>query len=109
MTQDFQTALDAYVERLNHMMRAHFRENYPNLYHADQVPVIEADTGGQKYTRIVNINGSNRSVHSFVDNATGAILKADGWKRPSTKTAARGSIYDLDAGGFTVYGAASLR
>lgn len=109
MTQDFQTALDAYVARLNVMMRQHFRENFPNLYHADRVTIIEVDAGGKKYTRIIKRDGNDRSVHSFVNNETGAILKADGWKRPSTTTAARGSIYDLDAGGFTIYGAAYLR
>lgn len=47
------------------------------------------DTPGPKFTRIVmstpSYNGhpGQRSVHAFVENATGDLLKAAGWKAPA--------------------------
>ena len=54
-----------------------------------------ADAPGKRYTRIVmNANGS-RSVHCFIDNAKGTLLKSAGWKAPAKGP--RGNIVtDLD-------------
>lgn len=39
---------------------------------------------GRKYTRIVGAwEGRDRSVHAFVDLATGDVYKAAGWKAPA--------------------------
>lgn len=41
-------------------------------------------TEGKRYTKIVmTVRGGQRSVHSFVEPATGAVLKAAGWERPA--------------------------
>lgn len=46
---------------------------------------------GQKVTRIVmTVDGKPSSVHCFIDNATGDVLKAAGWKAPAK--GARGNI-----------------
>lgn len=42
-----------------------------------------ADRPGQKVTRIIATLGGHESVHSFVDNTTGDLFKADGYKRPA--------------------------
>lgn len=42
------------------------------------------DTPGRKVVRIVmHTPGDSRSVHAFVDLATGDLLKAAGWKAPA--------------------------
>ena len=66
-------------------------------------------TRGRKYGKVImTVLGSSdgRSVHSFVDLNNGDILKAASWATPA-KTA-RGSVFDLDAGGFDWRGAAYL-
>ncbi len=64
---------------------------------------------GRKYGKVIMtvIGSSGISVHSFVDLNNGDILKAAGWAAPA-KTA-RGSVFDLDAGGFDWRGAAYLK
>ena len=66
-------------------------------------------TRGRKYGKVIMtvIGSSGRSVHSFVDLNNGDILKAASWAAPA-KTA-RGSVFDLDAGGFDWRGAAYLK
>jgi hypothetical protein len=51
-----------------------------------------ADKPGRKVTRIIMVidNGGSRSVHCFIDNATGDVYKAAGWKAPAK--GARGNI-----------------
>lgn len=63
-----------------------------------------------RYVRIVLedwARNNSRSVHSFVDRQNGAILKAASWAGPAN--GARGSVYELEKGGFTAYGAESWR
>jgi len=38
---------------------------------------------GSKYTKVVVAGDSNRSVHSFIENKTGNLLKAASWKAPA--------------------------
>lgn len=46
---------------------------------------------GRRYDRIVmHTRWDSRSVHAFLEPATGALLKAEGWKRP-----AKGIRYDF--------------
>lgn len=41
-------------------------------------------TQGKKYTKVVmTARGGQRSVHSFIEPATGAIYKPAGWQRPA--------------------------
>lgn len=37
---------------------------------------------GRRFTRIVQDNGTQRSVHAFVDMTNGDVIKAAGWKAP---------------------------
>lgn len=46
---------------------------------------------GPRYVRVVRAD-PQRSVHCFVERSTGAVLKAEGWKKPAKH--ARGNIYD---------------
>lgn len=48
-------------------------------------------TKGPKFTKIVCTSGNSRSVYCFVDNATGAIHKAEGWSRPAKGS--RGNVF----------------
>ena len=50
---------------------------------------------GRKYDKIVR-NGSERTVHSFVNRETGEVLKAASWKAPAKH--ARGTIYGPSEG-----------
>ena len=67
------TAIDAFLAMAN-------AGKHPDGYS------FEADAPGLKNTRIVmvtNPDGSGRSVHCFIDNATGDVYKAAGWKAPA--------------------------
>lgn len=64
-------AIAAYVAHLNTLSP---HEGYASF---------RADRPGQKVTRIIATLGGHDSVHSFVDNATGDLFKADGYKRPA--------------------------
>lgn len=48
--------------------------------------VFKVDNVGPKYTRISQEREGDmysKSVHCFIDNATGAVLKSAGWKTPA--------------------------
>ena len=45
---------------------------------------------GRKYHKIIMNDGTQRSVHAFVDKKTGQIYKSSSWKSP-----AKGVRYDL--------------
>ena len=48
---------------------------------------------GRRYARIVRVQyGDQRSVFGFVDRDTGALLKAESWKRPARHS--RGNVLD---------------
>jgi len=69
----FLAALDAAGAKVNATMTS-FPEGYYKPF------TVEA---GSKYLRIVSTAGGSRSVHCFVEKATGKVLKAEGWKKPS--------------------------
>ena len=50
----------------------------------------EPDTPGKNVTRIVMVTPGQRMCHAFVDNLTGDLLKAAGWKAPAK--GARGNL-----------------
>lgn len=102
----FEDKLNDFIAALQKMVADHYAKELPKL----TPPRIYADEGGKKYIRIVReeVGGSSRSVHCFVEVATGDILKADGWKGPAKGK--RGSIYNANPlEGVTVYGAAYRR
>jgi hypothetical protein len=45
---------------------------------------------GRKYDKVVQTSYGQRSVHAFVERATGQLYKAAGWNAP-----AKGARYDL--------------
>ena len=100
MTTQFETALQTYFEGCQQVAEAHRTKNYPNVpmeaWRVDRL---------QKRVRIVSGSG----CHSFVDIATGDVLKAASWKTPAKH--ARGNIYDECNGlkGMGPYGPAYLR
>lgn len=70
---DVLTAIDNFVDMMN-------SGKHPEGY------VFFADAPGLKNTRIVMAtrpDGSGRSVHCFIDNVTGDVYKAAGWKAPA--------------------------
>lgn len=90
-----------YVERLREMQDKHWDER--DWHHPKHVFSYKL---GRKYAKIITVTeagAGQRMVHSFVDLKTGDILKAASWNAPAKK--ARGSVLDLDAGGFSIYGA----
>ena len=76
--ENFRVALES-------MIHAHFNAHYPR----NTKPAVKLERG-PKFTRIVTDDGVGRSAYGFIDNATGALLKADGWKRPAK--GARGNV-----------------
>lgn len=80
MNPDVKTAIDLFCEMAT---------NHPSV---PQGYSYVADRPGAKRTRIVMIPrvGTGRSVHAFVDNESGDLFKAAGWKAPAK--GARGNL-----------------
>lgn len=91
---EFETALATYLTALNAASVADYAVRFPTL----SPTTYSVEKGGRKYIRIIATSqaGASRSVHVFVEKATGLIWKADGWKSP-TLNFSRGSIYELSA------------
>ena len=51
---------------------------------------------GSKYVKVVSLSWSSRSVHSFVEKATGDIWRAASWKAPA-RNFARGNVFKPDS------------
>ena len=81
---DTLTAAQSFVDWMNSQSNDRDDTKYvPIGYH------FELDRPGKRFVRIVMCSPS-RSVHAFVDLATGDLLKAAGWKAPAK--GARGNI-----------------
>lgn len=52
---------------------------------SEHTPKVFTVMAGRKYDRIVQAttDGRNRSVHAFVERATGHVFKAAGWPAPA--------------------------
>ena len=92
----FDEALEDFRATAEGILRSYFAHNDYTF----AVPTIEIAKGGRKYIKL--IRGENdpetgeprafsRSVHSFVEVATGDIFKAASFKAPAKH--ARGNIY----------------
>ncbi len=81
--RNFVERLNAYVEGCDRITAEHFAKHYGKA-EPEKCEVQWL----QKRVRIVR----NGSVHSFVDIATGDVLKPAGWKAPAKH--ARGNIFD---------------
>lgn len=101
---DYQLALNGFVEQLQLLINNYYTKNLSNLSPAT-VRVIP----GLKYDKIIKIhdNGS-RCVHSFIEKATGNILKAASFSTPAKGK--RGNIYsETPLSGVDEYGAHYLK
>lgn len=79
--------LPEFLDAAQAMINREFAERYPHV----TPPTLEV-MEGPRYTRIVARDSVQRSAWAFIENATGAILKPDGWKRPAKH--ARGNLND---------------
>ena len=72
----------------DHLTRIH-QEQWEFARKSGEHFVIEMPRKGQKFFRIVQVYGghsSGRSVHAFVEIATGKLIKSAGWKAPAKRT-----------------------
>lgn len=53
---------------------------------------VEFDEG-KKYVKVVMVSWGSRSVHSFVEKATGLVWRAKSWKAPA-RNFPRANIFD---------------
>lgn len=102
-TGTFYDALATFLSTTQARLDAEYAANYEHV----KAPTLSAEFG-RKNVRIVASGPGSRYVYCFVRIADGAVMKADGWKRPAKH--ARGSIY-VGAGqdAITTYGAKYLR
>ena len=102
---EFKTRLQEFVDAIQVQQNEYYEEHYPSL----TAPTISIDKGGRKYIRIVRSDPAQRSVHCFVEVATGNILKAAGWSAPAKHS--RGNIYNGSCGmsAMSIHGAHYLR
>lgn len=102
--QDFDTALNTFLDGIRAKLAAHFAKHFPS----STPPMIEISKG-RRYIRVIKNDVVSRSVHCFVDTTNGDVLKADGWKTPAKH--ARGNIFNDNNGldGVSVWGATYLR
>jgi hypothetical protein len=100
MDTNFSQALNTFVEMINEATKNYATKNYENLYWSDDHSNKDAYffpitlDFGKRYVRLVQHNGSSRSVYCFVDQTNGDILKASSWKIPAKGK--RASIFQLD-------------
>jgi len=99
MDQNFDEALESFRAVSEQVRREHFAHSGFRF----AVPGVEVVKGGRKYVKLVTVEynpengekGAKRSVHAFVDRATGDIFMPASWKAPAKH--ARGNIF-RDAG-----------
>jgi hypothetical protein len=85
-------AIARLVAWMNEAHAAHHAKHFKNL-----APETYEVAGGRKYIRIAQVGQyGGRSVHCFVDAATGDVYKAGGWKAPALN-GARYNILDADS------------
>lgn len=101
--QDFEAALQAFIQVCSEVTDAHLRRTYPNSAFARDYEFTAER--GQKFVRIVRNDHTQRSVHAFVRVSDGAILHPAGYKKPfiakggpNCAQTVRGSIFAPDHG-----------
>src|SRR5438477_10290467 len=98
----FDAALTSFLAALTVREEAYIKANFSLLTPG----VFSVSPGGKRYVRVVkaDANGTSRSVHCFVERATGNIYKAAGWKA-ATLNHVRGNIFaENPLAGTTVHG-----
>jgi len=103
---DVQERLNGYIEMVQGKMDAYFE--MMKFTHSDP-SVIDVEYG-KKYARVTHDNGTQRSVHTFVNMINGDILKSGSWKAPAPN-GVRGNIFADDFGADVVneYGASYIK
>lgn len=100
--QDFETSLTRWLEQAQGIIN----DAWTKAGYTHAKPPLLTLQCGQKNIKVVrtddNGNGPSRSVHCFIDIATGDVLKAASWKAAAKH--ARGSIYDTSRPGVNQYG-----
>lgn len=99
-------ALRVFVEGCQNIHTDYMAREFPNA-----APDEISYTVGKRYIRIVRkrVDGTQGSVHCFVDMTNGDVLKAMGWLAPAKHV--RGNIFDEWDGlkNMNEYGPAYLR
>lgn len=90
---EFNEALGRFVRMLAAAMDAYRARNHPaSLGTCDGVSLTVES--GKRNIRIVTDHGrGSRSVYCFIEQETGKIMKAAGWKSPEPKRYERGNIF----------------
>jgi len=75
---NIETAVNAYMALIQRKTTEHYTNtvlaNRPNTYSIEP---------GRKFLKVVQNGEGNRSVHAFIDKATGALYKPASWKAPA--------------------------
>jgi hypothetical protein len=101
---EFAAKLNDFIEGCQRINHAHMDRHFPTLAKS-----TFSQMRGKRYVRVVIESPGHKSVHCFVDQTNGDVLKAAGWKAPAKH--ARGNIFDEANGLGTMgeYGPAYLR
>jgi hypothetical protein len=109
--QEYEAALEIFLAEVRRISGTHREKCFPSF--PSLPPTTFTAKKGKRYTRIIRSYDSgirdDVSVHCFVDQTNGDVLKAASWKAPAK--GARGNIYNSDhgAGAMTPYGAKYLK
>jgi hypothetical protein len=104
--QDLTAAMDTFIKGCQRIHTDHMERHYPNV-----TPDVIYPRQGKRYIKVVRAraDGTQGSVHCFVDTTNGDVLKAAGWSAPAKH--ARGNVFDDHNGlrHMNEYGPAYLR
>jgi hypothetical protein len=80
---DFSTALTNFLTAANSTAFKKVNDDMADTFPKGYYDPLTTEAGS-KFVRVVSSRlGNGRSVWCFVEKATGDILKAEGWKKPS--------------------------
>ena len=90
----FDGAMGKFKAHAQKQIDDYYAANFPN---SKTKPTLHY-SDGEKYIRVTKVEPGQKtgSAHSFIDKATGDVLKPDGFKRPAK--GARGNIFSGDFG-----------
>lgn len=90
----FDGAMTKFKAHAQKQIDDYYAANFPN---SKTKPTLHY-SDGEKYIRVTKVEPGQKtgSAHSFIDKATGDVLKPDGFKRPAK--GARGNIFSGDFG-----------
>lgn len=90
----FEEAANMYLAMVRERHNDYYEANYPNLPR----PVFDISFRGGVNAKVFSVSSDGRpaAVHSFVNKASGDVLKPAGWSAPAKH--ARGNIYSDEFG-----------